>query len=329
MDAKAYDAVAIGEILVDCLVDDRKDFLQIQANPGGAPANVAAGMARLGARTAFIGKAGDDVFGRFLERSLREADVDTSGLVLCGKPTTMAMVSLDRKGNRSFSFVREHTADVELQPEELSAALLDHCRLLHFGTVSMTAEPSRSATKAAVKAAREHGSLISFDPNLRPALWKREQDMREAMEWGFGKADFVKVSEEEQSFFTGIQDPVAGGRAMMERYRMPLLAVTLGARGLVLFHGGLISVCPAYDVKTVDTTGAGDAMWSATLWRLLELGTPLRMDQRTLDELAAWANAAGSCCTTRYGAIPAMPAREEILACMAGTPALRGGEASA
>ena len=316
MEGKTFDAVAIGEILVDCLVEEQKDALQIKANPGGAPANVAAGLARLGVRAAFIGKAGNDVLGRFLERSVREAGVDTSGMILCEKPTTMALVSLDGEGNRSFSFVREHTADVELQPEELSAALLQGCRLLHFGTVSMTAEPSRSATKRAVEAARENGARISFDPNLRPGLWAREQDMLEAMEWGFGVSDYVKLSEEEQTFFTGIRDPEAGGRALMERFGFRLLAVTRGPKGLALFHRGLVCSRPAYDVKTVDTTGAGDAMWAATLYRLLQGGDAPEMDLAALRDLAAWANAAGSCCTTRFGAIPAMPTREEIRACM-------------
>ena len=323
MEGKRFDAVAVGECLVDCLVRQEGAKLRVEGNPGGAPCNVLAAMSRLGMSTAFIGKLGEDVFGRFLQDMVEKAGVSSEGIVFTEKPTTLAIVSLDEKGNRDFSFMREHTADVELREDEVNKTLIDACRIFHFGTVSMTDEPARSATMAAAEYAKGVGAKLSFDPNLRPALWKDMEQVRPLIDWSLQRADYVKLSDEEQTFITGIQDPVQGGRALMERYPLELLAVTMGPKGLVLFNNGLWAEGRSYDVDTRDTTGAGDAMWGGTLaWLLKNTTLPVKLDEEQLQRLVRFANGAGSVCTTRYGAITAMPSEEEILACVAGTPEL-------
>jgi fructokinase len=317
---KAYDVVSLGECLIDCLVNESDDHqkLMIEGNPGGAPGNVLVAMSSLGMRTAFIGKVGDDVFGHFMDRTLKSHDVDTTGIIFSEKPTTLAMVSLDAVGNRSFRFYRERTADVELTWEEINKEIIDRCHIFHFGSVSMSTEPIRSATLSAASYAHKIGKKISFDPNLRPNLWSDINDARQPIIRGLELADYVKLSDEEQEFITGIADPVEGGKVLMEQYRLEFLAVTLGPKGLIVFNNGNYMSGQAYDVETVDTTGAGDAMWGATLtWLIKNADDPIKLSKDDMVKIVDYANAAGSCSTMKYGAINAMPNDREIMNCIA------------
>ncbi len=322
---RQFDAIALGECLVDCIAREIPDAskITIEGNAGGAPCNVMVAMTRLGSCTGFIGKVGNDLFGRYLADLIRKSNVDCSGLCFTDKPTTLAIVSLDETGNRSFGFYREQTADVSLCSDDVDTSLIDDCRIFHFGTVSMTAEPSRSATLYAAEYAKSKGKIISFDPNLRPQLWGNLDDARNAIVKGMALADYVKLSAEEQEFITGECDPIKGGEQLAKQYGFPLLAVTMGAQGLAVFHDGRHAFSYSYDVKTVDTTGAGDAMWGATLaWLLKNSGEQFALSDTQMQELVEYANAAGSCCTTRYGAITAMPDEDEIRACIKSVPKL-------
>lgn len=320
MDSR-YDVVAIGESLLDCLVREQGSKLVIEGNPGGAPCNVLAALEMLGMKTAFIGKVGKDIFGRFLRDSLKKNGITTSGVVDSNKPTTLAIVSLDEHGDREFEFYREKTADGELTEEDVDESLIDKCSIFHFGAFSMSTEKSEKATKRAVLYARKQKKKVSFDPNLREKIWNNLDDAREAILWGLKYADFVKVSEEEQQFITGIKDPLKGGSKLVQEYTPQLLAVTLGSKGSVFFHNGQVYRGHSYDVKTKDTTGAGDAMWGATLaWILKNTDNTLQLHTEQLEKLSAYANAAGAICTTKYGGISAMPSEQEIQNCVCFAP---------
>lgn len=317
MDEKQYDIVALGESLVDFLVKESPDGKQLllEGNPGGAPANVLAAAARQGMRTAFLGKLGRDVFGNFLLKAISGAGVDVGGVVFGEEPTTLAMVALDDTGNRSFRFYRNQTADVEFFEAELDRTLLTGTRIFHFGSVSMTAQPSRNTTAAAAELARKSGAKIAFDPNLRPNLWSSLDDAKESICRGMEMADFVKVAEEELVFLTGETDPIKGGEQLIKQYGMELLAVTMGDAGCVCFAGGHQTAAGGFRVDCVDTTGAGDAFWGAALSFMLRQGNwPADYSRTQLEELAVTANAAGALATCGYGAIPAMPTPDEISA---------------
>ena len=318
--AKRYDIVALGECLID-FVQQKEGSLQFSGNPGGAPANVLAAAARLGQSTAFIGKVGQDVFGEAFQKALLAEGIDTAGLVLSpAHNTTLAFVSLNAAGDRGFNFYRDKTADVELCFEEVPLSLLQGGRIFHFGSVSLTSEPAREATLRAVASAKSHGSLISYDPNYRPALWKTPQQAQEMMRKGLSLADVVKLSEEEAFFLSGQTEPSKAARFLMDRYGgVSTLAVTCAEKGAWLFSKTAGAYAPAYKVASVDTTGAGDAFWGAFLYCVLEARLVLPAEKKQLDKIAAFCNAAGSLATTRYGAIPAMPKKEDILSCMKNT----------
>ncbi len=313
-----YDVVAVGECLVDCVVRSGAGAakLEIEGNAGGAPANVLAMAAKLGRKAAFISKVGSDAFGSYLMDSVASAGVDTHAMVKSSAPTTVAMVALDESGNRSFAFYRNGTADVLLEPKEVDMQLVCSSKIFHFGSVSLTDEPARTATLMAASRAREAGVKISFDPNYRPLLWKDEKAALVAMHEGMAMADFVKVSDEEAEMLSGEQDPQEAGKALMARYNMDFLAVTLGPKGCIGFTKNECVAMASYDVKTVDTTGAGDAFWGAVLHRLLQSELS-KMSKQQLEELLMYGNAAGSCATIGYGAIAPQPSDEEIRSCMA------------
>lgn len=316
--AKRYDIVALGECLIDFsqLQPGTMDF---RGNPGGAPANVLAAAARLGNKTAFIGKVGQDPFGLFLRDSLKQAGIDTAGLLISpAHNTTLAFVALDGAGERSFRFYRRHTADVELSFEEVPLRLLQEGRIFHFGSVSLTDLPAGDTTLRAVAYAKSHGSVISFDPNYRAFLWDSEERARKAIQSGLALAQLVKLSQEEAALITGEEAPEQAARALLKRYPgVRLLAVTCGEKGAWCFCGGLAAHQPAYAVSCVDTTGAGDAFWGAMLHRLLTADLALPGEQQALDRLTAWCCAAGSLTTTKSGAIPALPTGPQIDQCVA------------
>jgi sugar/nucleoside kinase (ribokinase family) len=320
------DLVAIGEILIDFTPAgfDRAGAARFRQNTGGGPVNVACALARLGRSAAFVGKAGDDGFGRFCRDTLIGRKVDISGLVLSDRHnTTLAFVHLSPEGERSFSFYRKNTADVSLSACELDAALIGDARILHFGGVSLTDEPTRSATLAAVSMAKKAGALVTFDPNLRLNLWGSAAEARRVTLDAFAHADAVKLSDDEGEFFFGSGSHERAIRTVMERFGAKLVFVTCGARGAATVADGRLIACGAYDVKTVDTTGAGDCFMSGVLYNMLALGKPL--EAVTYDEarrMLEFANAAGSLATTGMGALAAQPSLGAIARCMKRAKAL-------
>ena len=310
------DVVALGELLIDFTPAGLSDqgAALLARNAGGAPANVLAMLSILGKQTAFIGKVGSDSFGRFLKKTLEDSGIDVSGLIVSRQePTTLAFVSLNEKGERSFDFYRSGSADVMLRQEEVSPGLLERCRVFHFGSVSMTAEPSRSATLYAAARAKELGKLVSYDPNFRPALWEdREQAVR-VMRSGLTFADVVKVSDDEVELLTGETDYLSGARALI-RGGAKLALVTAGEQGTWFAScTGEKGHVPPVAVQAVDTTGAGDTFLGALLSGILDSGQPLeQMDGEQLRERIRFANVAGALCTTGRGAIASMPSRETI-----------------
>lgn len=310
------DVVALGELLIDFTpagVSDRGGAL-LERNAGGAPANVLAMLSILGKRTAFVGKVGRDSFGRFLKQMLEHSGIDTSGLIISAtEPTTLAFVSLDERGERSFDFYRSGSADVMLRREDVSEQLLEQCRVFHFGSVSMTAQPARSATLYAAQRARQLGKLVSYDPNFRPALWADRAEAIRTMRAGLTFADVVKVSDDEVELLTGETDFLSGARALV-RGGAKLALVTAGERGTwYAACGGAAGHVPSIPVQAVDTTGAGDTFLGALLSGILEAEQPLEtMEDERLRQLIRFANVAGALCTTGRGAIASMPDRETI-----------------
>lgn len=321
-----FDITAVGELLIDFTPAGSNEAgnALFARNPGGAPANVLAAAGRLGCRTAFIGKVGADGFGRFLKATLEQNQICTENLVFSSQVhTTLAFVQLDAHGDRSFAFYRNPGADILLKPEEVKPELLRNTGVLHFGSVSLTDEPSRSATLYAVKTAKEAGAVISYDPNYRAPLWKSEQEAKEQMGAALPLADLVKLSEEEMEMLTGEQDLLTGARRI-QALGVTLVLVTLGPKGAFYLLGDAFGTLPTYDVKTVDTNGAGDTFFGAVLFRLK--GKALQeiraLPVSELEEIVSFANAAGSMATVKSGAIPAMPTLEEVERCRQTVPLL-------
>jgi fructokinase len=304
------DAICLGELLIDFVPTVTGTTLidapAFQKAPGGAPANVAVGLARLGVPSAFVGKVGDDAFGHFLASTLAEAGVDTGPLRFSSKArTALAFVSLRADGEREFMFYRHPSADMLLRPDEVDEAAIRRAKLLHFGTISLISEPSRGATLHAIEIARDAGCLISCDPNLRLALWPDFAAAREGLLLGISKADVVKISDEELRFLTGSDDPAAA-RQQLWHDRLHLLVVTLGSAGCVYFTRAFEGVVVGFNVAAIDATGAGDGFVAGLLQGLLmERGVP--EDEARLRELCRLANAVGALTTTERGAIPALP----------------------
>ena len=311
-----YDVVALGELLIDFTASGSSGQGNplFEANPGGAPCNVLAMLAKLGRRCAFVGKVGRDMFGRILEDAIQEVGIDSRGLVLDpGANTTLAFVRNAPDGDREFSFYRDPGADELLTREELPEELLQGARIFHFGSLSLTREPARSATRSAVELARSGGALISFDPNLRASLWPSLEAAREQMLWGCSVCDILKVAEEELSFLTGCEDLEQGSRALRDRFpNVRLLLVTQGKTGSVAFRDDVSVFCPAYPQNgTVDTTGAGDTFCGCCLHYVLDHDLD-GLDQAGLMAMLRFANAAAGLITTKKGAIRSMPALSDI-----------------
>ncbi|MNU66654.1 2-dehydro-3-deoxygluconokinase [compost metagenome] len=311
-----WDVVGLGEVLIDFTPAGWSDNGNVlfERNPGGAPANVLTALSRLGRKTAFIGKVGQDQFGRFLADCLGQNGIETSGVVFSSDTsTTLAFVHLNEEGERSFSFYRNPGADTELMSSEVNPEMLRNARIFHFGSISMTHEPAATATLEACRQAREYGALISFDPNLRPALWTDERSAKEAIAKGLGYADIVKLSFEEMQFLTSANELEEGAARLHEQYGTPVILVTLGERGCYFHSSDYSAFVPAYKVHTVDTTGAGDAFLGGFLNKLLEKGGRLAsLSEEDYVEMVRYGNAVGALATTKKGAIPAMPSQEEI-----------------
>lgn len=310
-----YDVIALGELLIDFtpLGESDRGNPVFECNPGGAPTNVLACLAKLGKRTAFIGKVGDDDFGRFLHTVLVERGISTEGLVFDSEAkTTLAFVHLQPDGDRSFSFFRNPGADTRLRPEEIKEALFE-ARIFHFGSLSLTHEPARSATLAGLELARRRNLLVSYDPNLRPPLWPNLEEARTRILSVMDRVDIVKISREELEFLSGSNDLEGSSDRLSREYGIRMLLVTLGREGCWYRVGDLSGYVPGFEVNSIDTTGAGDAFLGGILFQVLQRDKDL--GEWTYEEMAEsvkFANAVGALVTTRRGAIPAMPTLSEV-----------------
>ncbi|MDI9481780.1 MAG: carbohydrate kinase [Bacillota bacterium] len=315
---KIYDIVAIGECLIDFVPSSNQEQgkLNFSGCPGGAPANVLACASKLGLNTAFIGKVGNDIFGRVLRSTLSDCGINTSSLILSDKyPTTLAFVALDQNGDRAFSFYRNQTADCMITSNEIDKSLLSSTKIFHFGSVSMTSEPARGTTLYAVKTAKENGALISYDPNLRELLWGSLSEAKEVILSAMRYCDIVKISEEELYFLTGI-DHIENAmlQFMKQNNALKILVVTMGSRGCKAIYGQNILTEAGFDVKTIDTVGAGDTFWGAFLYQIISGNLNIECpDKKILSKALIFSNAAGALSTIKHGAIPAMPALDDIL----------------
>ena len=310
-----YDIAALGEFLVDFVpygVSEAGEEL-LEANPGGAPCNVLSMAAKLGLRTAFLGKVGNDHFGLMLKQAAVDCGVEVKSLRMDSKAhTTLAFVHLDEKGDRDFSFYRDPGADQLLKEEELDLEILTHCRVFHFGSISLTHNPVRNATKRAIETAKAAGALISFDPNLRPPLWSDLSFAKEMIEYGMSQCNILKIAGEELEFITGIQDALVASEVVARQFSIPLVFITMGAKGSMYRYGELTGFQKTYtDVQTIDTTGAGDAFCACVLSKVLQSDLE-GLNRQFLDEALDFANAAASAVTTRRGALKAMPELSEI-----------------
>lgn len=314
-DVFMVDVVALGELLIDFTpAPSEYGSVAYVRNAGGAPANVLAMLSRLGKKTAFIGKVGQDSFGTFLKQTLVDYGIQISNLIESRQsPTALAFVQLDEAGNRFFEFYRKHSADIMLRKEDISVQLLSECRIFHFGSVSMTDTPARDATIYAACEAKKLGKLVSYDPNFRAALWPDRDEAIQVMRSGLEYADIVKVSDDEIALLTDTEDLLRGAEVLVKG-GAKLALVTAGAKGCWYIsaygHSGHV---PSFSVQTVDTTGAGDTFLGAFLSQLLNWAQPLeRITDAELNATIRFANAAGALCATGFGAVPSMPTEAQI-----------------
>lgn len=311
---KKFDVTALGELLIDFtehgLSEQGNPILE--ANPGGAPCNVLAMLAKLGKKTAFIGKVGDDMFGKQLSDVIEKVGICTDGLVSDKSvPTTLAFVHTFANGDRDFSFYRNPGADMMLTAEEINEELVRDCRIFHFGTLSMTADCCRTATERTVTAAKKTGAIISFDPNIRKPLWDNLNSAMERTIWGLKNCDILKISDNEIEWLTGEKDYRKAAAELKKQYGIPLILVSLGRKGSLAFSDTACTEMPSFKVHTIETTGAGDTFCACVLNYVLEKGLK-DFTSAELEEMLRFANAAAAIVTTRKGALAVMPEKSEI-----------------
>lgn len=311
---KEFDVIAMGELLIDFTMSGQSEQGNdlFEACPGGAPCNVLALLNKMGKKTAFLGKVGKDQFGTLLRATLEDVGINTSNLLTDEQVnTTLAFVHTFPDGDREFSFYRNPGADMMLAADEVDAEFLAKTRLFHFGTLSMTHEGVRAATKKALQIAKEKGLLISFDPNLRPPLWSSLELAKEQMEYGFQFCDILKISDNEIQFVSGKEDYDEGIRYLQEKYQIPLILLTMGKDGSRAYYKGMRVERGGFQCKTIETTGAGDTFCGSSLNYILEHDFE-NLTEEQLGEMLTFANAAAAIVTTRKGAIRAMPEKEEV-----------------
>ncbi|MEH7400616.1 carbohydrate kinase [Gottfriedia acidiceleris] len=311
-----YDVTALGELLIDLTPynSSQPGKVVFERNPGGAPANVLAGLTKLGKKTCFIGKVGDDQFGHYLKQVLLDTNICCEGLSFTRKAnTTLAFVHLDEYGDRSFSFYRNPGADTKLTEDDINENIVAQTKIFHFGSLSLTNEPAATTTLKTVQLAKEQGKVISYDPNLRALLWKNLEHAKKMIKEGLKYANIVKLSEEELEFITGKADLEKGTRQLVEQYNTELIFVTLGAEGCFYRKGENIGKFKSFKVNPVDTTGAGDGFFSGVLYKYLEKNKPIAdLNIDDMQEIIIFGNAVGAIVTTRKGAILSMPCMEEV-----------------
>jgi len=315
-----YDVVALGELLIDFapVGTDENGYPTLAAKAGGAPPNFLAALAKYGAKTAHMSKVGTDAFGRMLVQTLKDIGVDTSGVIEDDSVfTTLAFVTLDSTGDRSFSFARKPGADTCLRFDELDLSLIDNTRIFHHGTLSLTNEPVKEATKKAVKYAKDAGKIITFDPNLRESLWDSLEDAKNQILWGLEHADIVKISDEEVDFLWNCNEQ-EGADKLLSDFGIKLAMVTGGSKGALLKNktASAFAACP--QVKPVDTTGAGDIFGGSAVSRILKLNKPPeKLTQEELKDIVRFAVTAASLSTMKLGGIPSVPDESEVHAILA------------
>ena len=313
------DVVSIGELLIDfaTVSTDADGYPTMAAHAGGAVANFLAALAKYGHGTALMGKVGTDTFGNLLLNTLKKAGIETRGMVQTDDVfTTLAFVTLDESGDRAFAFSRKPGADTCITFEELDLPLIDEARVFHFGTLSLTDEPAKTATQKAVAYAKSKGKLITFDPNLRKPLWKDMETCKEQLLWGLRQADVVKISDDEVEFLFDCS-PEEGADKLLCEFGVSLAMVTLGPKGAILKNkNGSVSVKGPM-VHPVDTTGAGDIFGGSAVSRLLKLGvSPAQLTEQQLLELGTFACTAASLSTEKSGGIPSIPEEAAVMAVM-------------
>lgn len=317
------DVLAIGELLIDfaCRETDSNGYPVMEAHPGGAPANFLAALAGFGAKTALLGKVGADSFGELLKGTLKNAGIDTSGILSDDSVfTTLAFVTFSPDGDREFSFARKPGADTCLKTDEISTEMIDNSDVLHFGTLSLTDEPAKSATRFAVGYAKEHGKLITFDPNLRKPLWRSLDEARQQMLWGLGMADVVKISDDEIEFLFGDIPCEAAAEKLLGEFGISLVFITRGKNGCFYANRHACGYADALSgLHTVDTTGAGDIFGGSAVWKLLQTGkSPNELNGTELDDIARFACTASGLSTERFGGISSVPQLNAVLKKMNG-----------
>ena len=323
---KRFDVTALGEILIDFTPagKSKNGRTLFEENPGGAPANAAAAAAKLGARAAFIGKTGDDQFGRDAKAALENCGVYTGAMKTDKRHTTLAFVTLAHSGERAFSFARSGGADINLSADDIDEKLINESTFLHIGSLSCTDEPSLSATRKAIGAAKNGETFISYDPNWREPLWRDKEEGIETMRSLFKYADFVKIADNELALMYGENTPIAAREILDEGAK--LVCVTLGKDGVFYKtqgYEGIVSI-PQYNIEVRDTTGAGDAFTGALLYRLTRRENPFSFTEDELKCDLHFANAAATLCVSRYGAIPALASLSETEKLLASFPCISG-----
>lgn len=312
---KRYDVTALGELLIDFTENGKSDQGNplFEANPGGAPCNVLAMLAKLGHRTAFVGKVGNDFLGAQLKSGIEEVGIDSSFLYIDDQiHTTLAFVHTARDGDRDFSFYRNPGADMMLTKEEVPEKVIQDSTIFHFGTLSMTHDGVREATKKAVCIAKKAGTLISFDPNLRPPLWKSLDDAKEAVLYGLAHCQILKISDNEIQWLTGEEEYSKGVEWINRRYRIPLVLVSMGKQGSRAYYNNMmVEAAPFLQKDTIETTGAGDTFCGCVLHYICKHGLG-NLTEKKLREMLIYANAAAFLVTTRKGALRVMPDGKEV-----------------
>lgn len=310
-----YDVMALGELLVDFTTSgiSSSGMKIFEQNPGGAPANVLTALSKLGLKTGFIGKVGDDMHGIFLKKTLEEQGIDTKGLIVDPNVfTTLAFVELSDKGERSFSFARKPGADTCLREDEIDKGDLTRTKVFHFGSLSLTNEPVRSATIACVEEAKKVGTIISYDPNYRALLWDSREKAKEQMRSVLKYVDVLKISEEETDLLTDYQDPLDASKILIEK-GISIVVVTLGSEGALIRTKESASLVKGFTSDVVDTTGAGDSFWGGFLFQLIQSGRqPKDITLKEGEKCVCFANAVASLCIEKRGAIPSMPTLENV-----------------
>ena len=311
------DVIALGELLIDFapVEKDESGYPVLAAKPGGAPPNFLAALAKYGAKTAIYAKVGVDAFGKLLVQTLKDIGVDTTGIIEDDTVfTTLAFVTLDESGERSFSFARKPGADTCLKFDELDLSLIDNSKAFHFGTLSLTNEPAKEATQKAVAYAKDAGKLITFDPNLRESLWDDLEEAKTQILWGLKQADIVKISDDEVKFLWRCNEQ-DGADKLLNEFDVKLAMVTSGADGALLKNknGFAFSSCP--EVTQIDTTGAGDIFGGSAVCRILKSGkAPQDLETDELSEIVTFAVTAASLSTQKFGGIPSVPDEAEVIA---------------